>query len=206
MNSKLNLFQRVGSVLSALFLLSLLACGPTSAEKPGSPPAAANTAPAPAKARETASPGTIQWMGMEEALAAQQSDPKPIFIDVYTDWCGWCKKMDQTTFKDPDVVKYMNENFYAVKFDAEQKENIEYKGYTLKFIAQGRRGVHELAYSLLDGRLGYPSYVYLDENQDRITISPGYKTADSFIKELQYIGDGHYKTKKYEEYINSKND
>lgn len=156
--------------------------------------------------KTTVAADEIKWYSWEEAIKLAEESPRKIFVDVYTDWCGWCKKMDQTTFKDPDVVKYMNENFYAVKFDAEQKENIEYKGYTLKFIAQGRRGVHELAYSLLDGRLGYPSYVYLDENQDRITISPGYKTADSFIKELQYIGDGHYKTKKYEEYINSKND
>ncbi|MBK7872288.1 MAG: DUF255 domain-containing protein [Saprospiraceae bacterium] len=143
----------------------------------------------------------IKWLTWEEAIKAAEENPKKIFIDVYTDWCGWCKKMDQTTFKDAAVVKYMNENFYAVKFDAEQKGEVQYKGYTLKFIASGRRGVHELAYSLLDGRLGYPSYVYLDENQDRITISPGFKTADTFVKEIKWIGGDHYKTQTYQEFM-----
>ena len=58
----------------------------------------------------------IQWMDFEEAVSACTKQPKKIFVDVYTNWCGWCKKMDQTTFADPEVAKYMNENYYAVKF------------------------------------------------------------------------------------------
>ena len=133
-------------------------------------------------------------------MAQMEKQPKKIFIDVYTDWCGWCKRMDATTFQDPKVAAYLNENFYPVKFNAEQKGDIEYKGYTLKFREAGRRGVHELAYSLLDGRLGYPAFVYLDENQDRITISPGYKAADAMLKELKYIGGEHYKSTSFEEF------
>ena len=143
----------------------------------------------------------IKWYTWEEAVQQMEEAPKKVFVDVYTDWCGWCKRMDATTFKDPNVVKYMNENFYAIKLDAEQKENIEYDGRTLKFIASGRRGVHELAYALLDGRLGYPSYVYLDEEQRRITISPGYKPADSLLKELRWIGENHYQNTPYQEYM-----
>lgn len=144
----------------------------------------------------------IKWYSWEEAMALSKENPKKIFVDVYTDWCGWCKKMDATTFKDADVVKYMNENFYAIKLDAEQKGDIEYDGHTLKFIAQGRRGVHELAYALLDGRLGYPSYVYLDEEQRRITISPGFKEVGTMVKELEWIGADHYKSTPYQEYMN----
>lgn len=143
----------------------------------------------------------IKWYTWDEAIQLAQKNPKKIFIDVYTDWCGWCKKMDATTFQDGAVVKYMNENFYAVKFNAEQKEEIKFKDHVFKFYPSGRNGIHELAYSLLDGKLGYPSYVYLDEDQNRITISPGYKTADSFIKELKYIGGGYYAKKTYEEYL-----
>ncbi len=142
----------------------------------------------------------IQWMTWEEAIKKSEKAPRKIFIDLYTDWCGWCKKMDATTFADPKVADYINKHFYAVKFNAEQKENIVYKGHTLKYIANGARGVHELAYSLLDGRLGYPSYVYLDEQQARITISPGYKTVDAMMKELQYIAGEHYKTTSYESF------
>ena len=150
----------------------------------------------PAATADTA----IQWITWDEAIKANEKKPKKIFIDLYTDWCGWCKRMDATTFSDPQVADYINKNFYAVKFDAEQKEPITYRGHTMTFVAGGRRGYHELAYSLLDGKLGYPSMVYLDEQQNRITISPGYKQADAMMKELQYVAGEHYKTTPYESF------
>lgn len=158
----------------------------------------------PAVETEPAAADEIKWYTWEEAIQLAEDQPKKLFIDMYTDWCGWCKRMDATTFKDPGVVKHLNDNFYPVKFDAEQKEEVEYKGHTFKFIASGRRGVHELAYSLLDGKLGYPSYVYLDEEQRRITISPGYKPADKMLKELQFITGEHYKNGTFEEFMSGK--
>lgn len=146
----------------------------------------------------------IKWYSWDEAVALSAKKPRKMFIDVYTDWCGWCKKMDASTFKDKDVVAYINKNFYPVKFDAEQKEDIKYKEHTLKYQpSAGRRGVHELAVALLDGRLSYPSYVYLDENQDRITISPGYKEAPAILKELQFIAGEYYKKTTYEQFLQS---
>ncbi len=149
---------------------------------------------------ETAAQDEIKWYTWEEAVELQDNKPKKVFIDMYTDWCGWCKRMDATTFKDPEVVKYMNEHFYPVKFDAEQKEEIVFQGHTFKFINQGRKGVHELAATLLDGRLGYPSFVYLDESFQRITISPGYKPADKIIVELKYIAGEHYKDTSFQDF------
>ena len=73
---------------------------------------------------QTTTKDKINWMSFEEAIKLNETKPKKIFIDVFTDWCGWCTKMDQTTFVDKDVVAYMNENFYAVKFNAEQTEPI----------------------------------------------------------------------------------
>jgi len=143
----------------------------------------------------------VKWYTWEEAIALTEENPKKLFIDMYTDWCGWCKRMDATTFRDPEVVKLLNTEFYPVKFDAEQKEDVVYKDHTFKFIDSGRRGVHELAYSLLDGNLGYPSYVYLDEAQRRITISPGYKPADKMTVELEFISGNHYKNSSFEEYM-----
>src|SRR5690606_31206392 len=70
----------------------------------------------------------IKWMSMDEALAAQKKKPKPIFMDVYTDWCGPCKMLDKQTFHDKAVVDYINENYYAVKFNAEGTGDITYKG------------------------------------------------------------------------------
>lgn len=148
----------------------------------------------------TVKEASIEWMSWEEAIEANNKNPKKIFIDMYTDWCGWCKRMDATTFKDENVVKYLNENFYAVKFDAEQKEDIVYDGHVFEFVAEGKRGYHQLAATLLDNRLGYPSFVYLDEEQKRITISPGYKDSKRMLLELKYIGGDHYKTTEFPDF------
>lgn len=134
----------------------------------------------------------IKWYTWDEAIELNKKEPRKLFIDLYTDWCGWCKRMDATTFKDPAVVKHINANYYPIKFDAEQKEEVVYNGHTFKFINSGRRGVHELAYSLLDGKLSYPSYVYLTEKVERIYVSKGYKQADQFIEELNYFTEEKY--------------
>jgi thiol:disulfide interchange protein len=74
----------------------------------------------------------IKWMTLEEALAAQKKAPKPIFMDIYTDWCGPCKMLDKNTFHDKAVVDYISQNFYAVKFNAEGNSEVSYKGKTYK--------------------------------------------------------------------------
>ena len=68
----------------------------------------------------------INWMSLEDALAAQAKEPKKIIMDVYTKWCGPCKMLDKNTFRNPDVVQYVNDHYYAVKFNAEGKEKILY--------------------------------------------------------------------------------
>lgn len=143
----------------------------------------------------------IKWYSIEEAVALQKKKPKKIFIDMYTDWCGWCKRMDATTFTDATVANYLNENFYCVKFNAEQKTPVVFQGKTFNFVNSGSRGYHELAAALLDGQLGYPSFVYLNEKLERITISPGYKQPSQIMPELKYVGGGHYETLKFNEFI-----
>ncbi|MEQ9262269.1 MAG: DUF255 domain-containing protein [Owenweeksia sp.] len=143
----------------------------------------------------------IQWMTIEEMEEANTKEPRKIIIDVYTDWCGWCKRMDKTTFQNPEIVRYINENYYAVKLDAEQKENINFKETEYAFVAKGRRGYHELAASLLQGRMSYPSIVYLDENLDMIQPIPGYKDAKQMEEIVKYIGGNHYKTTEYDAFL-----
>jgi len=150
--------------------------------------------------KSTTDKTTIAWHTWEEAIELTNKNPKKIFVDVYTDWCGWCKRMDKTTFTDPEIIKYINDNFYPVKFNAEQKEPVQYKGHELKFVQSGRRGYHELASALLDGRMSYPSVVYLDKDQNRITISPGYKDVSGMIKELKFIGEEIYKELTFDQY------
>lgn len=131
--------------------------------------------------------GGIEWMTFEEALAANQTEKRKIFIDVYTDWCGWCKVMDKKTFTDQAVIDYMNEHYYAVKFNAEKEDPVTFQGKNFELVDGGRRPIHTLAYAMLDGNLSYPSYVYFNENVQRITISKGYKDAARFLKELESI-------------------
>jgi uncharacterized protein YyaL (SSP411 family) len=72
----------------------------------------------------------VEWMSFEQALEAQKIEKKKIFVDLYTDWCSWCKRMDKTTMKDPDIIRYLNSTFYPVKFNAEQETEIKFKGKT----------------------------------------------------------------------------
>jgi thioredoxin-related protein len=144
---------------------------------------------------------TIKWYSWEEAVALSQKNPKKMMIDVYTDWCGWCKRMDKTTFEDAQVAEYVNKNFYAVKLNAEQRADIQFNGETFKFVETGNgKGIHTLAYSLLDGKMGYPSLVYLNEKFERIMISPGFKETPDLLTELRFAAEEAYNKKSWETY------
>lgn len=144
----------------------------------------------------------VEWMSWEEAIEQATTDKKPkkLFIDVYTDWCGWCKKMDKETFQNPEVAAYMKDNFYMVKLDAEQKDPIIFQGKTYKYIPSGRRGYHELAAALLNGRLSYPTVVFLDENLNMLSPVPGYQKPEPFLNIAKYFGDNIYKDKDWKTY------
>jgi len=146
---------------------------------------------------DTPAEGSVKWITFEEAIKKSKTEKRPIFIDVYTDWCGWCKVMDKNTFNDPQVAKLLNEKFYAVKFDAEQKEDVIFNGSTFKFVASGANGYHELAAALLNNQLSYPTVVFLTENFEMIQPLAGYRKAPEFHKIAQFIGEGHYKTVKW---------
>ena len=145
---------------------------------------------------------SVQWISWEEAVELTQNDanPKKIFVDVYTDWCGWCKKMDKDTFQNAEVAAYMQDNFYMVKFDAEGKDPIEYQGKTFKYVPSGRRGYHELAAALLQGQMSYPTVVFLDEKLNMLSPVPGYQKVKPFLKIARYFGDDIYKNQDWKEY------
>jgi thioredoxin-related protein len=102
--------------------------------------------------------------------------------------------MDQSTFTHPEIIKYLNENFYAVKFNAETRETIRFKGKDYKFIPSGNRGYNELADELLNGRLSYPTTVYLDENMNLLFPVPGYLDPKTLEQVLNFVGGNNYKT------------
>jgi len=122
----------------------------------------------------------VKWMTIEEALAKNAKEPRKIIIDFYTDWCGWCKRMEKNTFNHPQIAKYINKNFYPVKFDAEGSESVMYKDLEYKSTKSKRpgriAGTHEFAYYMANnkGRMGYPTIVFLDGESNKITYVPSY--------------------------------
>jgi len=155
-----------------------------------------------AQAQAAPSPAAkIKWLDFEEAVAQNKKKPKKMFIDMYTNWCGWCKKMDASTFINPVIVEYMNQHYYAVKFNAERKDTVNFNG--TKFVnanPTGTNSSHDLAKELLSGRMSYPSFVFLDENLKKVTTVPGYRKAPEFEAILNYIASDAYKTQKWEEF------
>ncbi|MFK5981996.1 MAG: thioredoxin fold domain-containing protein [Flavobacteriaceae bacterium] len=137
----------------------------------------------------------IHWMSMNEALEAQKEAPKKIFMDVYTDWCGPCKLLDKKTFHDSDVAKFVNENYYAVKFNAEGTEEITYQDftYTNPNYQEGRKGrnsQHLLAHALKV--TGYPTIVFFNEKGELIQPVVGYKTPEQLEIFLKMIANDDY--------------
>ena len=142
----------------------------------------------------------IKWHSIEEAIQLASHEPRIIVIDVYTDWCGWCKRMDATTFSNPEVVETMNKHFYPVKLDAEGKDDIVIGDRTFKFVDNGRRGYHEVAAIVTKGRLSYPTISYVDAQGKVLEAAPGYKTADQFHVYLAYYSGGAYKNQSFDEF------
>jgi len=137
--------------------------------------------------------GPVRWMTFEQAVEKSKIESRPLFIDVYTDWCGWCKVMDKETFSDPKVAQLLNEKFYPVKFDGEQKADVVFNGTTFKFVPSGRNGYHQLAAALLNNQLSYPTVVFMDVEMNMAHPYPGYRKAPDFHMIAQFYADKYYK-------------
>jgi thioredoxin-related protein len=135
---------------------------------------------------------TVKWLTWEEAMAKSADEPRKIFINVYTEWCGWCKRLDHTTLADTAIASYINEHFYPVKLDAEYQEELIYKGKTYSYVKSGKKGYHQLAAELLKGRMSYPSMIFLDEEQQVIQSIVGFKSPAQFERIATYFAKNHY--------------
>ena len=143
----------------------------------------------------------VQWNEFEKAVQLNAQKPRKIFIDMYTDWCGWCKKMDKETFEHQVIAEYMNKNFYPVKFNAERTDTVSFLGQ--KFVNTNpdrSRHSHELARSLLQGKMSYPSFVFMDEELRVITVVPGYYPPADFEAVLHFIGSNAYQTTSWDDF------
>ncbi|MCO5230898.1 MAG: DUF255 domain-containing protein [Chitinophagales bacterium] len=146
---------------------------------------------------------TIKWMSLEDIEKAQTTSPRPVLVSLNTSWCVWCKKMDESTFSDASVINYINNNFYALKFDAEADVNYNLKGKSYSLTTINNRKVHQLAWDWgnVNGRIGYPTIVILDEKLDKLNASPGFKDVEAMTSLMKFYGEGIYKTKSWQDYL-----
>lgn len=144
------------------------------------------------------------WVTFDEALALQKKNPKKMIIYIYTDWCGWCKKMEKETFQNPKVMAYINQHFLKVKMDGESKKPIELNGKIFNYVqSSGKSGYHELAAALMNGKVSYPTVVFLDKDIKMLSPVPGYQKVDGFMKIARYFGDNFYKNQDWKTYSDS---
>ncbi len=133
----------------------------------------------------------LKWYSFTDGLKIAQTEKKKVLIDVYTDWCEWCKKMDEEVYTNSSVKKYLASKFILVKLNAESE---------MKHIFQGRE-YSEMELSYIFGVEGFPTTIFIREDMQPITAVPGYFPADVFMKILTFIGDDYYKKMSFEDYL-----
>jgi thioredoxin-related protein len=137
----------------------------------------------------------INWITLEELNTAYAKEPKPVLIDIYTSWCGWCKEMDRTTYKNDKLSAYVNAKYYAVKFDAESKATLTFNGKQYKYNAKYR--TNDLAIYLTGGQLSYPTTVFMSGINAQPAPLPGYMKPKQMEAPLKYFGEKADKTETF---------
>ncbi len=148
----------------------------------------------------------VKWMTLQEAMEKEKTQPRPIIMDFYTDWCGWCKQMMKTTYANPDLAGYINNNFYPVKFNAETKDTIEYLGEKYGPVGTGRGATNALAIKLLQNKLMYPTTMFLnnyDKKKDEFSFSmlaQGYLDNTKFEPILVFTLENAFRNSSYDDF------
>lgn len=127
----------------------------------------------------------IKWLTFLEMETMYANNPKPIIIDMYTNWCGWCKVMDRVTYKNSKVANYINEHFYAIKMDAESAEVFKLNGKEYTYNKENR--INNLAIYLSRGRLEFPNTIFLSALDAEPAPLSGYMKPKEIEAPLKYF-------------------
>ena len=144
--------------------------------------------------------GLVNWLSIKEAQQKNKEVQKPFIIDIYTDWCGWCKHMIKTTYSNAGIANYINSNFYPVKFDAETKDTIEYNGKIYKPTSKEPKTPHELAIKFLGTSLSYPSTMFVTNNFEYNLLSQGFIEDKKIEPLLIFMVENAWRNSVYDEF------
>ena len=149
---------------------------------------------------QTEKDGLVTWLSIQEAQQKNKEVQKPFIIDIYTDWCGWCKHMMKTTYSNAGIANYINSNFYPVKFDAETKDTIEYNGKIYKPTSKEPKTPHELAIKFLGTSLSYPSTMFVTNNFEYNLLSQGFIEDKKIEPFLIFMVENAWRNSVYDEF------
>jgi len=135
----------------------------------------------------------ISWYSWNEGISKASKESRKVMIYIYTSSCGWCKKMESETFSKSQAAQMVKAEFVAVKLNAQEDTDLEYKGKTYRMTNAGPRSYHALAAEMLEGRMSFPSIVFFDEKQNLLQSITGFKSLEEFLPIATYYGKDYYK-------------
>jgi len=158
---------------------------------------------------------SIVWMSLDDVNKIVEKnikknkvkEEKLILVDFYTDWCGWCVKLDRETYRDASVIEEMNKYFYAVKFNAELRDSVQFANKIYGYKGSGARVTNEFAITMATrpgGRIGYPTMTIITPMGEKVAVEGGYKDPGKMLLMLRYYGEGFYKTMDYQTFLQQK--
>ncbi len=147
---------------------------------------------------------TIHWINFDQLSSKMRQEARPVFISIYSEGCGWCAAMDKMAFKHPAIIKYLNQHYYAIKWDGSTKYDVMLNGQSYQYTSQRLFAAHNLTKYLVTNNSGgyvqYPAVAFLDEQLNRIDAFTGYKDAQKLDYLLRFIHEKHYLSKPLTKY------